>query len=98
MSIYSTNISSVGQEGYLSNQLFLCRVKDEIFKYRISDDAAQSTQTFLTPQYNDEGKAFVECEGRRKTSTATVKVIKPGEHFGGQFFTTKKFFSPCIFD
>jgi len=57
---------------------FSYRVKDEIFKYRISDDAAQSTQTFLTPQYNDEGKAFVECEGRRKTSTATVKVIKPG--------------------
>ena len=74
----------------------MCRVKDEIFKYRISDDAAQSTQTFLTPQYNDEGKAFVECEGRRKTSTATVKVTKPGEHFGGQFFTTKKFFSMYI--
>lgn len=54
------------------------RVKEEIFKYRITDVTAQSTQLFLTPEYDEEGRAFVQFEGRRKTANATVKVTKPG--------------------
>jgi small subunit ribosomal protein S9 len=57
---------------------FSYRVKDEIFKYRVTDIAAQSAQSYLTPDYDEDGRAFVQFEGRRKTAVATVKVTKPG--------------------
>jgi len=57
---------------------FSYRVQDDIFKYRITDIVSQNTQTFLTPEYDDDGKAFVEFSGRRKTANAVVKVTKPG--------------------
>ena len=40
------------------------------------DSAAQ--KDFLTPQFDDKGRAWVEVEGRRKTSRATVRISKPG--------------------
>ena len=54
-------------------------MQDDIFKYRITDIVSQNTQTFLTPEYDDDGKAFVEFSGRRKTANAVVKVTKPGK-------------------
>lgn len=53
-------------------------MKDEIFKYRITDIVSQNTQSFLTPEYDEDGRAFVEFAGRRKTANAVVKVTKPG--------------------
>jgi len=57
---------------------FSYRVKDEIFEYRINEGMSTSKQLFVTPEYDEEGRAFVEYEGRRKTSTAKVRVTKPG--------------------
>jgi small subunit ribosomal protein S9 len=57
---------------------FSYRVKDEVFKYRVTDITSQSTQLFLTPEYDQEGRAFVQFAGRRKTANCVVKVTKPG--------------------
>lgn len=57
---------------------FSYRVRDDIFKYRISESVALSEQAFITPQYDEQGRAFVEAKGQRKSSVAEVKVTKPG--------------------
>lgn len=57
---------------------FSYRVRDEIFQYRISETMALSEQNFITPQYDEQGRAFVEAKGQRKSSVVEVKVTKPG--------------------
>ena len=43
---------------------------------REEDSASQ--KDFITPQFDEKGRAWVEVEGKRKTSRATVRVSKPG--------------------
>ena len=59
--------------------LFLiCRVRDDIFHWRVREDDSAAQKDFVTPQFDEKGRAFVEAEGRRKTSRATVRISKPG--------------------
>ena len=57
---------------------FSYRVKDDIFKWRLREGTSAAQQQFVTPQFDEKGRAWVEVEGRRKTATAVVKVNKPG--------------------
>ena len=56
-----------------------CRVRDEIFQWRVKEVDSAAQKDFLPPQVDDKGRAWVEVEGRRKTSVATVRVSKPGK-------------------
>jgi small subunit ribosomal protein S9 len=44
----------------------------------VRETTAATEQLFIPPQFDDSGRAWVECEGRRKTAVATVRVTKPG--------------------
>lgn len=57
---------------------FAYRVKDDIFAWRVNEGTTATQQLFVTPQFDESGRAWVQFEGRRKTSQATVKVTKPG--------------------
>jgi len=57
---------------------FSYRVAEEIFNYRVKETSLVSEQVFVEPRYDQDGRAFVEFEGRRKTSEALVRVTKPG--------------------
>ncbi|XP_023337829.1 28S ribosomal protein S9, mitochondrial-like [Eurytemora carolleeae] len=57
---------------------FSYRVRDEIFSYRVSEGISLSKQTYLVPEHDEKGRAFVEFEGQRKTAWAHVRVTKPG--------------------
>ena len=57
---------------------FSYRVKDDIFKSRVKEIAGVAVKDFIVPQFDEEGRAFVEVEGKRRTANAKVKVIKPG--------------------
>jgi len=57
---------------------FSYRVKEDIFKWRMKEEAVATQQQFITPQFDEKGRAWVEVTGRRKTSTAVVKLTKPG--------------------
>lgn len=55
------------------------RVRDEIFRYRVTSEGEFSSKLdIINPEYDEQGRAFVEYKGQRKTSTATVRVTKPG--------------------
>lgn len=57
---------------------FSYRVKDFVFKFRSPLSNLQSMEEFITPEYDEQGKAFVEAIGQRKSSLAKVRVTKPG--------------------
>lgn len=58
---------------------FSYRVRDEIFSYRVTSEGVSTDKLeIIIPQYDDTGRAFVEFQGQRKTSTAMVRVTKPG--------------------
>jgi len=57
---------------------FSYRVREDIWQWRMEEGTVATTQLFLPPQFDDSGRAWVECEGRRKTARATVRVTKPG--------------------
>lgn len=58
---------------------FSYRVRDDIFKWRVTEGTLATQQQFITPVFDDEGRAVVEFQGgQRKTAVANVKVIKPG--------------------
>ncbi len=42
---------------------FSYRVKDFVFKFRIPISNLQSMEEFLPPEYDEQGKAFVEAMG-----------------------------------
>ena len=57
---------------------FSYKVRDEVFKWRVKEAVGASKSDFIMPVFDDNGRACVEVEGRRRTSTATVKISKPG--------------------
>jgi len=57
---------------------FSYRVRDEIFGYRVTEGTSISAASFVTPEYDEQGRAYVEFQGQRKTAHATVRVTKPG--------------------
>jgi len=57
---------------------FSYRVKEDIFAWRVNEGTAATQQLFITPQFDEDGRAWVSFEGRRKTAEAQVKVTKPG--------------------
>jgi len=57
---------------------FSYRVREDIFKWRVREKVVAGQEEFLTPSFDEKGRAWVEVEGRRKTATAKVKVTKPG--------------------
>jgi len=57
---------------------FSYRVRDDIFQWRVKEEDIAAQKDFLPPQFDEKGRAWVEVEGRRKTSRATVRVSKPG--------------------
>ena len=63
---------------YNKYPFLIVRVRDDIFHWRVREDDSAAQKDFVTPQFDDKGRAFVETEGRRKTSRATVRVSKPG--------------------
>ena len=56
------------------------RVKEDLWRYRTAEAEAGAIagQDFIQPQFDTQGRAVVEAEGRRKTSKAAVRVVKPG--------------------
>ena len=56
----------------------ICRVRDDIFSWRVKEEDSAAGKDFVTPQFDEKGRAWVEVEGRRKTSRATVRISKPG--------------------
>ena len=44
----------------------------------MKEDDSAAQKDFITPNFDDKGRAWVEVEGRRKTSRATVRISKPG--------------------
>jgi small subunit ribosomal protein S9 len=62
----------------LTFQHFSYQFKDVIFKYRVDTAKLKSSSEFIQPEFNEEGNAFVEALGQRKTSCAKVRVTKPG--------------------
>ena len=57
---------------------FSYRVKDDIFKWRVKEVAGIAVKDFITPQFDEKGRAFVEVEGKRNTAEAHVRLTKPG--------------------
>jgi len=57
---------------------FSYRVKDDIFKWRVKEDAGITVKDFITPEFDEKGRAFVEVEGKRNTAVAHVRLTKPG--------------------
>jgi len=58
---------------------FSYKSKDFIFKNRVQlSDEISSAKEVIKPEYDAEGQSFVEFTGQRKSSVATVKVVKPG--------------------
>lgn len=57
---------------------FSYRVKEDIFSWRVKEGTAATQQLFIPPQFDEDGRAWVQFEGKRKTSEAIVKVTKPG--------------------
>jgi len=74
---------------------FSYRVTEEIFKYRVRESSLVSEQVFIEPRYDQDGRAFVEFEGRRKTSKALVRVTKPGS---GELAITNNMFPHYVMD
>jgi hypothetical protein len=50
----------------LAEHPFSYRVKDFIFRFRIPISTLQSMDTFVAPELDEEGKAFVEAIGGMK--------------------------------
>ena len=46
-------------------------------RVQLSDEIS-SAKEVIKPEYDAEGQSFVEFTGQRKSSVATVKVVKPG--------------------
>ena len=46
-------------------------------RLQLSDEIS-SAKEVIKPEYDAEGQSFVEFTGQRKSSVATVKVVKPG--------------------
>ena len=44
----------------------------------MKEDDSAAQKDFITPNFDEKGRAWVEVEGRRKTSRATVRISKPG--------------------
>ena len=54
-------------------------MREDIFKWRIVEGEGSAKQHFITPQFDESGRAMVQFQGaQRKTATADVKVTKPG--------------------
>lgn len=62
----------------LTSLPFSYRVKDDIFKWRVREEAGADKQQFLTPQFDEQGRAWVEVEAQRKTAVVKLKLTKPG--------------------
>ena len=59
---------------------FSYRVKDFLFRFRIPISSLQSMDTFVAPELDEEGKAFVEAIGRLQI------VNKVNNIWGGGYF------------
>jgi small subunit ribosomal protein S9 len=57
---------------------FSYRVREDIFRWRVREKVVAGQEEFLTPRFDEKGRAWVEVVGRRKTATAKVKMTKPG--------------------
>ena len=58
---------------------FAYKAKDFIYQYRREvGNVGDSTSNIIQPEYDAEGRGFVELTGQRKSAVAKVKVIKPG--------------------
>ena len=58
---------------------FSYKAKDFIFKFRVPlSDVSDGMDSIIQPEYDAEGRGFVEYIGLRKSSVAKVKVLKPG--------------------
>eukprot|EP00096_Caligus_rogercresseyi_P011825 TRINITY_DN4785_c0_g1_i1.p1 TRINITY_DN4785_c0_g1~~TRINITY_DN4785_c0_g1_i1.p1 ORF type:complete len:396 (+),score=116.78 TRINITY_DN4785_c0_g1_i1:42-1229(+) len=73
----------------LSVHPFAFKIKDFLSKYRVSlgessSDTSELTAgtdaatSFLQPEFDEKGAAYVEAIGQRKSSVARVRVTKPG--------------------
>jgi len=62
----------------LTSLPFSYRVRDEIFKWRMKEVALADKQQFITPKFDEQGRAWVEVDAQRKTAVAKVKLTKPG--------------------
>lgn len=63
----------------LLEQPFSYKARDFIFKYRKPvGNVVDSTTNIIQPEYDSEGRGYVEFLGQRKSSVAKVKVSKPG--------------------
>jgi len=74
---------------------FSYRVKEDIFRWRVKEKISAGQQDFITPKFDEKGRACVEFEGRRKTATATVKITKPGT---GLVEITHKDYPDLVYD
>jgi len=54
------------------------RVKDELWKWRVDIQEMVGQTEYFAPQFDDQGRAFVECPAQRKSTFAQVRVTKPG--------------------
>ena len=57
---------------------FSYKVKEDIFQWRVREAAGVAQKDFIEPQFDENGRAWVETEGKRRTSHAHVRVTKPG--------------------
>merc|ERR1719369_384187 len=57
---------------------FSYRVKEELFEWRVDSHEMISQQKFVIPEFDEDGRALVECQAQRKSVFAQVKVRKPG--------------------
>eukprot|EP00094_Tigriopus_californicus_P003672 TCALIF_03533-PA protein Name:"Similar to MRPS9 28S ribosomal protein S9, mitochondrial (Homo sapiens)" AED:0.14 eAED:0.14 QI:225/0.5/1/1/1/1/3/50/333 len=59
-------------------QHFSYKVKDFIFKYRVSSGLIQSKVEILPVLTDEKGRSYVEAQGQKKSACAKVRVTKPG--------------------
>lgn len=57
---------------------FSYKAKEFIFKFRKPIAAVQAVDDAIEPQYDENGRAYVEYIGQRMSAVAKVKVTKPG--------------------
>lgn len=53
-------------------------MREDIFSWRVKEGTAATEELFIPPQFDVDGRAWVQTEAKRKTAEATVKVTKPG--------------------
>lgn len=62
----------------LMQQPFSYRHREFLFQFREKIDMISSEADFLEPKFDEEGKAYIEAFGQRRTSCAKVRMTKPG--------------------